>query len=166
MARYKFHCLPTPIPTCQPSLIITLPMASFQISRTDRKEVYLSRQVRRIFIQPRYAQLRQAKKIREVVNQHHLSVWIYSTESLVQILRSLLKDHIFESRNFAQEAFPDLFPSTKPSNAPPSNQISKPPGTLSSMPKSLQQGVETELLPALDRFVLMTSPFNRLISSH
>ncbi|EXU95907.1 BTB/POZ domain protein [Metarhizium robertsii] len=90
-------------------------MASSQISRTDRKEVYLSRQVRSIFIQPRYAHQSTSSP-----------VWIYSTDRLVQILRSLLEDHIFESRIFAQEAFPELFPSTKPSDAAPSNPISKP----------------------------------------
>ncbi|KAF1730689.1 hypothetical protein CRV24_008758 [Beauveria bassiana] len=83
-------------------------------SRTEKKNVYSDSTLRRLFRQPRFAHLRQAKPVRLAIRQHHLSVWPYQEARLVQIVRELLQDCVFESDYIAQSHFPELFKSSRP----------------------------------------------------
>ncbi|KAK8147551.1 hypothetical protein G3M48_001450 [Beauveria asiatica] len=83
-------------------------------SRTEKKNVYSDSTLRRLFRQPRFAHLRQAKPVRLAIRQHHLSVWPYQEVRLVQIVRELLQDCVFESDYIAQRHFPELFKSSRP----------------------------------------------------
>jgi hypothetical protein len=123
------------------------------VSRADRKAVYTSRACRLIFIRPQNAQLRQTKAIRAAIRRHNLSVWPYSTDQLSAILRSLLRDYIFESSLIAQRFFPELFPDraeAKPFVAAPSVEAeSSDNGTTVSM--ALQNTLQNGLLASLKR---------------
>lgn len=90
----------------------------FEPSRNDRKTVYCNNKCRALFRQPRNAALRKAKLVRDLVQRHRLSVWLYSEDQLVTILRSLLDDRIFESDYIARHNFPELFHSPEPQPAP------------------------------------------------
>ncbi|KAM3551744.1 hypothetical protein MY1884_007569 [Beauveria asiatica] len=83
-------------------------------SRTEKKNVYSDSTLRRLFRQPRFAHLRQVKPVRLAIRQHHLSVWPYQEARLVQIVRELLQDCVFESDYIAQSHFPELFKSSRP----------------------------------------------------
>jgi hypothetical protein len=79
-------------------------------SSSDRKQVYLA--CRPIFSHTN-AQLRKKKKIREFVERHRVSldpiIRAFSSQGVVQILKSLLDDGILKSELKAKVEFPELF---------------------------------------------------------
>jgi hypothetical protein len=80
---------------------------------------FLPAEKRRVFLAFRSiivgqnAQLRKAKKVREVVQQHQSSfgplLRDYGLNRVVDIIKALLEDRIFESELKAKIAFPELF---------------------------------------------------------
>lgn len=99
-----------------------------QYSRAERKTVYCSLRCRQIFCRPENSSLRKSKAIKKVVRRHRLTVSYFSEEDLIQILRHLLKEGVFESKHTAQSVYPELFP--PPAVQQETEQVSKP----SSMP--------------------------------
>ncbi|KAF9772855.1 hypothetical protein IL306_009412 [Fusarium sp. DS 682] len=97
-----------------------------QYSRAKCIIVYSS--LRHIFSKPGSAALRKSKAIKAVVQRHSLTVSYYSEKELIQILRHLLKQGIFESKDTARSVYPELFPS--PAVQKQTEQVPKP----SSMP--------------------------------
>lgn len=81
-----------------------------QHSCPDKQRVYLA--CRAIFAGS-YAQLRKPKKIRELVHAHKSSfpslIRDYGVEKVLDILKSLLEQGIFQSQVKAKIEFPELF---------------------------------------------------------
>lgn len=127
------------------------------VSRADRKTIYRSRDCRRIFTKPQNAQLRQRKTIRSVIRRHNLSVWPFSDERLVDILRSLLCDGVFESYSNAQRFFPELFHEPVQPSAPTTLQsldVGENLEDRTAVSMALQSTLQKELLTSLKRLSL------------
>ncbi len=107
-----------------------------QPTRTEKKNVYGDSTLRRLFRQPRFTHLRQAKPVRLAIRQHNISIWPYNETKLVQIVRVLLQDCVFKSEYIAQSHFPELFKSSRP-QAP---LVREPNKDASSVPSSIHLG--------------------------
>ncbi|KAL7903669.1 hypothetical protein GGI35DRAFT_465536 [Trichoderma velutinum] len=117
----------------------------YQPSTFDKKAVYLQRDCRQIFRQPHLAKLRKAKRIREIIRSHSLSVWLYSEDTLVRIIQALLEDRIFESDDVARDHFPELFKPIAPKSTVP-EPIVAASSALGHVPKDLQLSMQAALL--------------------
>ncbi|KAI0859965.1 hypothetical protein F4860DRAFT_481275 [Xylaria cubensis] len=93
-------------------------------SAAVRREIYLS--WKPIFSSGDNSQLRRRSKIREIVNNYAPISHKFWHPKLVDILKDLLKEHVFSSDVFAAQAFPDLFNDPKPKVG--QETISKPSG--------------------------------------
>lgn len=79
----------------------------------DRRRVFLA--FRTVFTGPQ-AQIRRVKKVREAIEQHKASfqplIKDFGLEKVVDIVKTLLDNCIFESEAKAKIAFPELFQSS------------------------------------------------------
>jgi hypothetical protein len=79
-------------------------------SAAERRRVFLA--FRPIFVGPN-AQLRKSRKVRDVVTKHQRSfeplLRDYGFDKVVNIIKVLLEQRIFESELKAKVAFPELF---------------------------------------------------------
>ncbi|PMB65622.1 hypothetical protein BM221_008983 [Beauveria bassiana] len=108
-------------------------------------DVYCNNKCRALFRQPRNAALRKAKLVRDLVQRHRLSVWLYSENQLVAILRSLLQDQVFESDYTARHTFPELFHSPEPQPTPAASTDVKPSAVSESI-MTLQESIRASVL--------------------
>lgn len=79
-------------------------------SAADRRRVFLA--YRTVFTGPQ-AQIRKSRKVREVVEQHKSSfkplIKDFGLNKVVEIVKTLLDQRVFESEFKAKIAFPELF---------------------------------------------------------
>ncbi|KAG8670728.1 hypothetical protein FPOAC2_04035 [Fusarium poae] len=106
-----------------------------QYSRAECITVYSSSRRRQIFCKPGNAALRKSKAIKAVVQRHRLTVSYFSENDLIKILRHLLKQGIFESRDTARSAYPELFlsPAVQKQTEQATEPVSVPDRNLSIM---------------------------------
>ncbi|KAI3571251.1 hypothetical protein IWW34DRAFT_710055 [Fusarium oxysporum f. sp. albedinis] len=83
------------------------------------------------------AALRKSKAIKAVVQRHRLAVSYFSENDLIQILRQLLKQGIFESKYTAQSVYPELFPS--PAVQKQTEQVPKPSSVPDQNPSIMEE---------------------------
>lgn len=128
-----------------------------QPTRSEKKNVYSDSTLRRLFRQPRFAQLRQVRPVRLAIRQHNIAVWPYNETKLVQIVRILLQDCVFQSDYIAQSHFPELFKSTRPqvpSVREPKDESSALPSIhLSYVPPDLRMTMRENVLAQRARYV-------------